>query len=146
MAKLPIPAEQVIEEFGPHLNFPSPDVTIGRDEPDRIVATHCCFCGMQCGVKLVVKNNRVIGFDPWEEFPFNQGRLCPKGVQRYLQNNHPDRLLRPLRRKEGVGFEPTSWDDALDRTTDEIRRIQNTYGRDAFAMLSGVSLTNENRI
>src|SRR4029453_6858547 len=30
-----------------------------------------------------------------------------------------------------------------DRTVSEIQRIQNQYGRDAFAMLSGVSLTNE---
>jgi assimilatory nitrate reductase catalytic subunit len=143
MAKLPVPIEQLIKIFGPHLNYPPPEGFIGRDEPDRIVATHCCFCGMQCGIKLIVKNNKVIGFDPWEEFPFNEGRLCPKGVQRYLQNNHPDRLLQPLERKEGVGFEPILWDDALERTTAEIKRIQNLHGRDAFAMLSGVSLTNE---
>ena len=92
MAKLPIPAEQLVQTFGPHLNFPPAGGFTGRDEPDRVVATHCCFCGMQCGIKLVAKNNTVIGFEPWEEFPFNQGRLCPKGVQRYLQNNHPDRL------------------------------------------------------
>jgi assimilatory nitrate reductase catalytic subunit len=98
---------------------------------------------MQCGIKLIVKNNRVIGFDPWEEFPFNEGRLCPKGVQRYLQNNHPDRLLHPLQRKAGVGFDPISWDEAFERTVDEIKRIQNAHGRDAFAVLSGVSLTNE---
>jgi assimilatory nitrate reductase catalytic subunit len=51
---------------------------------------------MQCGIELLVKNNKVVGFEPWMEFPFNEGRLCPKGVQRYLQNNHPDRLLDPL--------------------------------------------------
>ena len=32
---------------------------------------------------------------------------------------------------------------ALDRVVDEIRRIQAEHGDDAFAMLSGVSLTNE---
>jgi assimilatory nitrate reductase catalytic subunit len=37
-----------------------------------------------------------------------------------------------------------SWDEALDpRWCREIQRIQATYGDDAFAMLSGVSLTNE---
>jgi assimilatory nitrate reductase catalytic subunit len=98
---------------------------------------------MQCGIKLLVKNNKVVGFEPWEEFPFNQGRLCPKGVQRYLQNNHPDRLMHPLERAEGIGFLRTSWESALSRTVSEIQRIQSKYGRDAFAMLSGVSLTNE---
>ena len=91
-------------QFGPHLNYPPREGYPGRDEPDKIVETHCCFCGMQCGIKLLVKNNKVVGFEPWEEFPFNQGRLCPKGVQRYLQNNHPDRLLHPLERAEGAGF------------------------------------------
>jgi assimilatory nitrate reductase catalytic subunit len=35
----------------------------------------------------------VIGFEPRYDFPFNQGKLCPKGVKRYLQGAHPDRLL-----------------------------------------------------
>lgn len=98
---------------------------------------------MQCGIQLLVKNNKVVGFEPWMEFPFNEGRLCPKGVQRYLQDNHPDRLLDPLERVEGEGFAPISWDKAMDRVISEIHRIQGQYGKDAFSILSGVSLTNE---
>lgn len=143
MAKLPVSPEKLIDDFGPHLNFTPTEGYPGRDEPDATVKTHCCFCGMQCGVQLLVKNNRVVGFEPWMEFPFNEGRLCPKGVQRYLQDNHPDRLLEPLERVEGKGFKPVSWDAALDRVTAEIQRIQQTYGKDAFSILSGVSLTNE---
>jgi len=143
MAKLPVPAQKIIDEFGPHLNYAPKDGYPGRDEPDEVVNTHCCFCGMQCGIKLLVKENKVVGFDPWMEFPFNEGRLCPKGVQRYLQNNHPDRILEPLKRVEGEGFKNTSWEDAMEKTISEIKRIQTTYGNDAFSMLSGVSLTNE---
>lgn len=143
MAAIPIDAERLVEQFGPHLNYPPRQGFPGRDDPDKIVPTHCCFCGMQCGIKLVVKDNLVIGFEPWEEFPYNEGRLCPKGVQRYLQNNHPDRLFNPLERMEKIGFAPVTWERAMSRTVDEIRRIQQTYGPDAFAMLSGVSLTNE---
>lgn len=143
MAKLPVPAEELIARFGPSLNFPPAEGYAGRDDPDEVVKTHCCFCGMQCGIKLLVKNNRIVGFEPWEEFPFNEGRLCPKGVQRYLQNNHRDRLQGPLERVEGKGFRPISWDGSMDRIVSEIRRIQSQYGLDSFAMLSGVSLTNE---
>ncbi|MFN7929390.1 MAG: hypothetical protein U0Y68_15880 [Blastocatellia bacterium] len=25
----------------------------------------------------------MIGFEPWEDFPFNHGMLCPKGVKRW---------------------------------------------------------------
>jgi assimilatory nitrate reductase catalytic subunit len=143
MATLPIPAEEVISRFGPTLNFPPTEGYPGRDEPDEVVKTHCCFCGMQCGIKLLVKENRIVGFEPWEEFPFNEGRLCPKGVQRYLQNNHPDRLLDPIERVEGKGFNPIGWDAAFDGAVSEMQRIQKKYGNDSFAMLSGVSLTNE---
>lgn len=143
MATLPIPAEDIIARFGPSLNFPNPEGIAGRDEPDEVVKTHCCFCGMQCGIKLLVKNNRIVGFEPWEEFPFNEGRLCPKGVQRYLQNDHPDRLLDPIIRVGGKGFEKLGWDAAMERVVSEIQRIQHAHGNDAFAMLSGVSMTNE---
>ncbi|WP_163444900.1 molybdopterin oxidoreductase family protein [Flavobacterium columnare] len=143
MAKLPLPIEKIIEDFGPHLNYAPKEGYVGRDEPDDVVETHCCFCGMQCGIKLLVKNNKVVGFDPWKEFPFNEGRLCPKGVQRYLQNNHPDRLLNPMLRAEGKGFTNTTWEEAMNKTVSEIQRIQKKHGNDAFAMLSGVSLTNE---
>ncbi|MEX2606370.1 MAG: nitrite reductase, partial [Kiritimatiellia bacterium] len=91
MATPPVPLEDLIDRYGPHLHFPQPEQIHGRDEPDKVVKTHCCFCGMQCGIKLLVKNNNVVGFEPWMEFPFNEGRLCPKGVQRYLQNQHDDR-------------------------------------------------------
>ncbi len=143
MAKLPIDIDRIIDQFGPTLNFPKPEGIPGRDEPDKVVETHCCFCGMQCGIKLLAKDNKIVGFEPWMEFPFNQGRLCPKGVQRYMQDNHPDRLTTPLFNVPGEGYKPIQWDTAMDMTVSEIKRIQSLYGNDAIAVLSGVSLTNE---
>ncbi len=144
MAKLPISQEKIIEQFGPHLKHEPPggwDQSSG--EPDKRVKTHCCFCGQQCGIVLKVKDNAVVGFDPWEEFPFNKGKLCPKGVKRYMQGSHPDRLLYPLENRAGQGYERISWDAAYSRVVSEIQRIQSKYGKDSFAMLSGVSLSNE---
>jgi assimilatory nitrate reductase catalytic subunit len=143
MAKLPVEVTELVERFGPHLNGEPAEGWAPVGEVDRLVKTHCCFCGQQCGIKLKVKDNKVVGFDPWEDFPFNHGMLCPKGVKRYMQDEHPDRLKSPLRRVEGRGFEPISWEAALDRTAAEIRRIQSQYGNDSFALLSGASLTNE---
>src|SRR5579885_3226225 len=113
MAKLPAPFPELVAEFGPSLNSTPPNGWDTQQEPDRIVKTHCCFCGQQCGIQLKVKNNAVVGFEPWEDFPFNQGRLCPKGVKRYMQGSHADRLLTPLRRAQGKGFEPIGWDESL---------------------------------
>ena len=142
MATLPTTIDDLIRAYGPHRNDEPPGGFAARGAPDRRVETHCCFCGQQCGVKLLVKDERVVGVEPWEEFPFNQGKLCPKGVKRYLQNNHPDRLLRPLVRT-GRGFAPIPWDEALDRTAERFRRLQARHGPDAVAVLSGASLTNE---
>lgn len=143
MAKLPVEIPVLVDQFGPHVKHEPPGGWDAAEEPDRLVKTHCCFCGQQCGIQLKVKNNQVVGFEPWEEFPFNQGRLCPKGVKRYMQDGHPDRLTSPMERVEGAGFRPLGWDAALDRVASEIRRIQGQYGNDAFAVLSGASLTNE---
>jgi molybdopterin-dependent oxidoreductase iron-sulfur protein len=63
MATLPTTEEALLDRFGPHLNYPPREGYPGRDEPDKIVETHCCFCGMQCGIKLLVKNNKVVGFE-----------------------------------------------------------------------------------
>jgi assimilatory nitrate reductase catalytic subunit len=115
---------------------------VSRHPIDRLVQTHCCFCGQQCGIQLKVRGNQVVGFEPWEEFPFNRGMLCPKGVRRYLQGNHADRLLDPLLRGEN-GFEKTSWDEALDRTVARLREIQEKHGKDAVAVYGGASLTSE---
>ncbi len=142
MAHLPTDPSLLRDAFGPHLNTAPPGGWDADLRPEKTVTTHCCFCGQQCGIKLKVAGNKVVGFDPWEEFPFNKGKLCPKGVKRYLQGSHPDRLLHAMKRTAS-GFEPMGWDEAMERTVAEITRIQDTYGKDAFAMLSGVSLTNE---
>jgi assimilatory nitrate reductase catalytic subunit len=139
---MPASEESLIAAFGPHLAWEPPGGFAARGTPDRTVKTHCCFCGQQCGVELLVKNERVVGVEPWEEFPFNQGKLCPKGIKRYLQNNHPDRLLQPLVRT-GTGFAAIPWDEALDQVAERVRRIQARHGADAVAVLSGASLTNE---
>ena len=145
MATISLKSIPVKDPFGP-----TPAYTRGTRldtgvEPDKLVKTHCCFCGQQCGIQLKVKDNEVIGFEPWYEFPFNRGKLCPKGVKRYLQGSHPDRLLHAYERDSAApgGFKPMDCEQAIRRTADEIERIQTQYGRDAFAVLSGASLTTE---
>jgi len=143
VAKLPTDIPELVRQFGPTLHTVPPGGWAHTDEDEKLVKTHCCFCGQQCGIQLRVRDNKVVGFEPWEDFPFNRGKLCPKGVKRYMQDEHPDRLKSPLQRVEGKGFAPIGWDAAMDRIVGEIRRIQQTYGNDSFAILTGASLTNE---
>ncbi|HKD18030.1 MAG TPA: molybdopterin-dependent oxidoreductase, partial [Thermoanaerobaculia bacterium] len=133
------------ERFGPHLSRSvGPRLDAGAI-PDRTVHTHCCFCGQQCGITLLVKDEEVIGFEPWMEFPFNEGKLCPKGVKRYLQGAHPDRLLTAYERDASSpgGFRPMPYEAAVSRVASEIERIQKAYGPQAFGVLTGASLTTE---
>jgi len=145
MATAPDETPDLTQHFGPHLAYTSGARLETGIEPDKLVKTHCCFCGQQCGIQLKVKDNQVIGFEPWEDFPFNRGMLCPKGVKRYLQGSHPDRLLTAYRRdpQAAGGFRPIPYDQAMTRVAAEIERIQSAYGPDAFAVLSGASLTTE---
>ena len=140
----PLDAE-TIDAFGPHLAYARDERVDTAVEPDRRVKTHCCFCGQQCGLQLEVKGNVIVGVEPWYEFPFNRGMLCPKGVKRYLQQAHPDRLLHAYRRDPAApgGFRAMPYEEAIRRVADEIERIQAQHGRDAFAVLSGASLTTE---
>src|SRR5437867_3984218 len=144
MAVPPIYEAESVERFGPHRQYEPPGGW--RDEStnpaEKLVKTHCCFCGQQCGIQLKVRDNQVIGFEPWEEFPFNRGMLCPKGVKRYLQSSHPDRLLAPLMR-EPSGFRETNWDEALGFAASRLRQIQGRYGPDSVAVYGGASLTTE---
>ncbi len=111
----------------------------------RLVPTHCCYCGVQCGMFLKVDGSgRVLGVEP-SDHDINKGKLCPKGVTAYQQVNHPDRIMHPLiRDARGHDLRRASWDEALDRVASEIQRIQGAYGRDAFGVYSGSSLVTEN--
>jgi assimilatory nitrate reductase catalytic subunit len=145
MATLPVEETKIIQQFGPHRSDMAGVRLDTAVEPDRLVRTHCCFCGQQCGIHLKVKDNEVIGFEPWEEFPFNRGMLCPKGIKRYLQGSHPDRLLTAYRRNasSASGFAALPYAEAITRVAAEIDRLQRAYGASSIGVLGGASLTTE---
>jgi len=145
VARPALPVDGYLERWGPHPQYAPPGGwgDEAQRPAEKLVKTHCCFCGQQCGIQLKVRDNRVIGFEPWEEFPFNRGMLCPKGVKRYMQSGHPDRLLDPLMRDETEGFRVATWDEALDLTARRIREIQEKHGPDSVAVFGGASLTTE---
>ena len=62
MANQSARTEEIAEHFGPHLSATSGIRLDSGIAPDNVVKTHCCFCGQQCGIQLLVKDNEVIGF------------------------------------------------------------------------------------
>ena len=111
----------------------------------RTTATHCPYCSLQCGM-AVTAGDRPATLVPLD-FPTNRGGLCSKGWSSAELLDHPERLLRPLvRATPGDRTSPlveTTWDDALGRLIEAIRRTQVTHGRDAVGCFGGGSLTNE---
>jgi assimilatory nitrate reductase catalytic subunit len=144
VANPPVPELEIAGRYGPHGNYVPPggwdrNASLG---PARLVKTHCCFCGQQCGIQLKVRDNQVVGFEPWEEFPYNKGMLCPKGVKRYLQGVHPDRLMHPLLRTP-EGFREISYNQALDITVERLQNIRDRYGPHSIAIYGGASMVTE---
>ena len=134
--------EKIIERFGPHLHDAPIDGWAADREIDKVVNTHCPYCGMQCGMKLLVEKNHVVGLEPRYDFPVNEGRLCPKGVTAYLQTHHPDRLEYPLIKRNG-NFERASWEEAFELIVSKFKDLQEKHGKDSIAVYSGSSLTTE---
>lgn len=118
--------------------------TKSENVPDSLVPTHCCFCGVQCGMYLRVTHGQVTGVEP-RDYPHNRGSLCPKGVVAYQQVGHPERLRYPMIRRGGKSgkLERCSWDEALGYVVGRWREIQARHGKDAVAVYSGSSMTNE---
>lgn len=106
-------------------------------------ATHCPYCALQCGMNLKEQEGGLaVAARP--DFPTNKGGLCQKGWTSVDLLHHPERLTTPLMRdRKGDPLRPVSWDEALDRAAQEIRRVQSRYGRDAVGVFGGGGLTNE---
>jgi assimilatory nitrate reductase catalytic subunit len=80
---------------------------------------------------------------PNEFFSVNKGSLCIKGWTAAEVLNHSERLLRPLGRNAAGRLSYVSWEEAYERIVSAIQSTQAKHGKDAVAMLSGGSLTNE---
>ncbi len=143
MAKLPASMIELVERFGPHRH----DVPAGGWAPveavDRVVKTHCCFCGQQCGIQLKVKDHRVVGFEPWEEFPFNRGKLCPEGCEAVHARRASRSPALTARSGPWPRFQAIKWDAPLDQVPAPMKPNQPPHGRDPYPGLSGASLPNK---
>ncbi len=62
----------------------------------KFVPTTCPYCGTGCSFYLVVRDNKVLGIEPWHSPPVNEGKLCQKGRYAHEFIHSIDRLTRPL--------------------------------------------------
>jgi predicted molibdopterin-dependent oxidoreductase YjgC len=98
--------------------------------PSREVKTVCPYCGVGCSIYLGIRGNTIVNVRGDRESPVNKGGLCIKGRFGFDFVNHPDRLTKPLIRKEGA-------------SKDTNVGIKEKTGPDSLGILSSAKFTNE---
>src|ERR1700689_2888399 len=108
----------------------------------RVIPTVCSHdCPDSCAVLVTVnEEGRAVKVEGDPSQPVTQGFLCGK-VAKYLDRVYaPDRLIYPLKRKDGASkgpmkrggehaaFERGSWDEAIDAVAARLKKIADTYG------------------
>lgn len=114
----------------------------GRVWEVKKVKTTCPYCGCGCNFDLNVRDGQVIGVTSNPTAAVNGRHLCVKGRFGYDFVNSPDRLTKPLIKKEGQ-FVEVSWDEALSYTANKLMEIKAKNGSDSLAALSSARCTNE---
>jgi len=108
----------------------------------RFVRTTCPYCGCGCEMLLETLDGKLIEPVPSKTNPMNRGRLCIKGWNTHEFVQSPNRLTKPLLRKNGK-LEEVSWDEALDYTASRLKEIKESAGGNRVAFLTSAKCSNE---
>jgi formate dehydrogenase major subunit len=133
-----------------------PAKNVGLIEPDKKVESVCPYCGVGCLLTFNVKNNH-IQYVEGRDGPANNSRLCVKGRYGFDYIHHPDRLTKPLIRREGAEktpalidplemhkyFREATWEDALDLAANGLKEIRDNKGSQALAGFGCAKGSNE---
>jgi formate dehydrogenase major subunit len=124
---------------------------------DRKVESLCPYCGVGCQITYHVKDNRIVHVEG-RNGPANHDRLCVKGRFGFDYVSHPQRLTKPLIRRDGVAksatftvdpsnplaaFREASWEEALARAGGALKRIRDRDGPAALAGFGSAKGSNE---
>ena len=130
---------------------------VGLEAMDRTVDSVCPYCGVGCLLTYHVKDNR-IQYVTGRDGPSNHGRLCVKGRYGFDYVSHPERLERPLIRRDDVPkglnehfdpadplrmFREADWEEALEYSAGGLRRIRDEHGGNALAGFGSAKGSNE---
>lgn len=117
-----------------------------RYEEDGCIVTRTCAWSppgchpVGCGVKLYVKDNKLVKVKGDEDHPVSQGRLCVRCLTLPDYVHHPSRIIYPLKRAGKRGdnkWERISWDEAIDTIVEKTQEITAKYGAESIVNLIG---------
>ncbi|MCG6912060.1 MAG: molybdopterin-dependent oxidoreductase [Deltaproteobacteria bacterium] len=98
--------------------------------------TSCVLCANQCGLEVVIANNRIVKVRGDKENPISEGYVCRKGLNVAFHQHNRDRVLFPLK-KVADGFERISWDQAVGEIAEKLKHILDRHGPRSLASLTG---------
>ncbi|KIX13884.1 molybdopterin-dependent oxidoreductase [Dethiosulfatarculus sandiegensis] len=103
----------------------------------------CPFCACGCGLSLSHNHQTVISVKAGlrKNGPASH-TLCVRGRFGLDHLNSPQRLATPLLRYKN-GFEPISWDQAIQTMQQKFGDLAKEHGPDCLGFLGGVKSTNE---
>jgi NADH dehydrogenase/NADH:ubiquinone oxidoreductase subunit G len=86
------------------------------------VPTVCGLCPVGCNISATTREGKVKRIVSRNHPEIDEGWLCDKGRFAFAHLNASDRITAPLRKAGPRRFEALSWDDALDRAEELLRR------------------------
>ena len=106
----------------------------------RIAHRTCPLCEAGCGLEITLKRDgdgeKVTRIRGDVDDVFSHGFICPKGSTLKQLHEDPDRLRRPLVKRDGRHVE-VSWPEAWDEIAGRLGEIIERHGREAVATYLG---------
>jgi len=96
----------------------------------------CPLCEATCGLEIAVRDGAVRRIRGDRDDVFSHGYICPKGSTLGALHEDPDRLRRPLVRRNGDHVE-VDWDEAFAEVERRLVPIRDEHGPDAVALYLG---------
>ncbi len=104
------------------------------------VHTVCRLCSACCPVIAEVENGRLVRAERKSFLPAEKRLICPKLRAAPDIVYAPDRILKPLVRKERGGrWQEASWDAALDLVAGRMLKYKEQFGAESVAWLRGMA-------
>jgi anaerobic selenocysteine-containing dehydrogenase len=94
----------------------------------------CVLCAQNCGLELLVEDDRITKVRADRENPRSEGYVCRKGMSVIYYQYPRDRLTGPLKRV-GDGFVSVTWEQALDGIAEKLQQIRGEYGPRSLAYM-----------
>src|ERR1044071_2282509 len=96
----------------------------------------CPFCEACCGLELAVEDGKIKSIRGHDADVHSAGFICPKGAALRDLHEDPDRLRRPLVKRDGRHVE-VSWEEAFAEIERRLVPIVEKHGRDAVGLVFG---------